>query len=298
MISILIHTYNYDICSLVHAIHKQVIILNIKFEVIVIDDFSTDKKSIQKNKAIAQHEYCEFIELHENIGRSKIRNLLAKRAKYDCLLFLDADVEILKSDFIKIYLDKISAKTQVIYGGITYQKNKPSANKILRWTYGTKREALTVTQRKKKPHLSFLTLNFIIHKNVFDSVYFNEDIPNLRHEDTLFALDLKKNKILVEHIDNPIIHLGLDSNESFIKKSEEAVDAILLFKKQNLIKPKDVKITRVGKNLHLLKFIFSLFFKIFKNSMTKNLVSKKPSLFIFDLYRLGYLFTSKKSHNA
>jgi hypothetical protein len=29
-------------------------------------------------------------------------------------------------------------------------------------------------------------------------------------------------------------------------------------------------------------------FKIVKNSFTKNLLSKNPSLFIFDLYRLGY----------
>ena len=226
MISILIPTYNYDVCSLVHEIYKQVKKLNIKFEVIVIDDFSTDIKSIQKNKTINQYEYCEFIELHENIGRSKIRNLLAKKAKYDFLLFLDSDVEISKPNFIKIYLDKISDKTQVIYGGINYQKNKPDTNKVLRWTYGAKREALTVSQRKKTPHLSFLTLNFIIKKNIFERINFNEDIPNLRHEDTLFALDLKKKGVLVEHIDNPIIHLGLDSNEDFMRKSEEAVDAI------------------------------------------------------------------------
>ena len=39
---------------------------------------------------------------------------------------------------------------------------------------------------------------------------------------------------------------------------------------------------------HSEDYLYVFGFKIVKNSFTKNLLSKNPSLFIFDLYRLGY----------
>jgi len=298
MLSILIPTYNYDVTFLVTELHKQAEQLAIAYEILVCDDASKEEETIKSNQQINDLKNCKYTVLPQNIGRSKIRNLLAKTAQYDWLLFLDADVKISHPNFIKNYLASIAPKTQVIYGGIEYQKEKPSKKQMLRWVYGNKRESLSVKQRTANPYISFLTLNFLIHKNVFNVVSFNENIPNLRHEDTLFALALKKHHIHVTHINNPIIHLGLESSEIFLKKSEEAIDAILLFEKQKLINSTQVKITRIAHKISFMRFIIIPFYKLFKPLLKKNLLSKKPSLFIFDLYRLGYLFTIKKEGNA
>ena len=67
--------------------------------------------------------------------------------------------------------------------------------------------------------LSFLTLSFLIKKNVFQKVKFNEDIPNARHEDTLFANDLKHAEVHMTHIHNPVYHMGLDTSKEFIRKT-------------------------------------------------------------------------------
>ena len=137
-------------------------------------------------------------------------------------------MEYLNNSFLETYINSISKSSELIYGGILYHDNSPSHENLLRWLYGKKREALNAELRNKNKYLRFLTLSFLIKKNVFNKVKFNEDIPNNRHEDTLFAYDLKKANINLKHIDNPVYHLGLESSKTFLEKSLLSVEAILV----------------------------------------------------------------------
>lgn len=288
MLSILIPTYNYNVFPLVEELHNQASLLKIEFEIIVLDDGSTH--CITENTAIDSLENCFFKSNPSNFGRSKTRNLLAQYAKYEWLLFLDADTFPKNNSFIANYLKEINLEYDVLNGGIVYQEKKPEADKILRWKYGKKREALAVTLRNQNPYLSFLTLNFLIQKNVFEKVQFNESIPNLRHEDTLFSYDLKQQKIKIKHINNPIIHYGLDTSELFLDKSKEAVDNLNYLNKNNLIDSEYVKLLKLSKKIKSLHLqpILRLFFKTFQRQMEKNLTSNNPSIYLFDFYRLCY----------
>lgn len=295
MLSILIPTYNYNTYELAMELHKQAIKANIVFELLVYDDAST--LSVKNNNRIEDLTFAKFIELEKNIGRSAIRNLLANDAKYKWLLFLDADIKIINKNFIQVYLNEIkNASNQIVYGGICYQKNRPNSNQILRWVYGNKREALKVSDRNKNPNLRFLTLNFLSRKEVFDRLKFNTDIANYGHEDTLFALDAKKKNIIVRHIDNPILHLGLESSLIFIKKSEEAIGVLLSFVKQKLIKPQDITLSRYAELLTKFKlhYLVTILYLIFKKPLKKQLLSSSPSLLLFDFYRLGYYLSLSK----
>lgn len=291
MLSILIPTYNYNISALVEKVHKQVKQLDVTFEILCYDDGSTDKNVIAANEEINSLENTKYIILEKNIGRSAIRNLLAKEASFDWLLFLDADVLPKNDDFIALYLKSITEKSQVIYGGILYTEKKPNNNHLLRWVYGRKREALPTEKRNKDIYLSFLTLNFLIKKDVFKQVSFDEDIPNLRHEDTLFSYHLKLNTINIAHIENPAYHLGLEKSSTFLNKSIESVDALKLFLKQDLIPENYTLITRVFFKLKKVRlhYLLAFIYKTFKGFFENNLLSKKPSLYVFDLYRLSYL---------
>ncbi|MCB0398160.1 MAG: glycosyltransferase family 2 protein [Winogradskyella sp.] len=291
MLSVLIPTYNYNVVSLVEHIHKQCSIhLNSNFEILIYDDCSSDKTIVNQNQTLSALENCDFKVLSKNIGRSAIRNKLAQNAKYDWLLFLDADVMPIESVFISNYIENITEEPSVIYGGILYQELKNIELPSLRWHYGRKREALNHIQRNKNNYLSFLTLNFLIHKSIFNTVKFNEDIPNFRHEDTLFSYNLMQNKIPVKHINNPTYHLGIEDSKTFIKKSLESVEAINLFINTGLIEPEYTRISHTYSTLKKLRldFIFSNLYKFFNSKFEKNLLSSKPSLFIFDLYRLCY----------
>lgn len=190
MLSILIPTYNFNVFPLVKELHTQCLKSGILFEIIVLDDAGT--LYFKENEAINSFSNCSFKANKENIGRSKMRNLLAQKANYKWLLFLDADTIPLKKDFISTYLKYTNDDLKIIYGGITYSSELPDKEKTLRWSYGKKREAIEGKIRNITPYRSFLTLNFLIPKVFFEIVSFNEAIPNIRHEDTLFSFELSK----------------------------------------------------------------------------------------------------------
>jgi len=288
MLSILIPTYNYNVYPLVTELKSQADALGIAYEILVQDDGSS--LYLEENRKINVLLNCSFFENKVNLGRSKVRNLLSTQAKFNWLLFLDSDTFPKNSDYILKYIQNISSKTGVIYGGIEYQNEEPEKNRILRWVYGKEREALSVFKRNKNKYLSFLTLNFLIDKNVFKSVKFNENIPNLRHEDTLFSYDLYKNNIPIEHIKNIVIHHGLDDNIVFLRKSKESIEGLLFLINNNLIDSNYIKLSKYGRILTNLQiaFLLAFFFKIFGAKIERNLLSENPNLFLFDFYRLCY----------
>ncbi|PWB24412.1 glycosyltransferase family 2 protein [Flavobacterium sp. HTF] len=288
MLSILIPVYNYNAFSLVEKLHNQVAELNIPFEIICLDDASS--LFTNENQQINQFQNSSFVVLEKNIGRSAIRNLLSQKAVYENLLFLDADTIPVHDNFISNYISQINTSEKVVYGGILYQNSKPSKNELLRWIYGIKREALSASERGKNLYLSFLTLNFLIKKSLFSKVHFNENIPNLRHEDTLFSYELMQNKVESIHIENPVYHLGIEDSKTFLKKSEEAVIGLKNLVDSNLISSDYVKLSHYFQIIkkYRLTSLIGFGFRVFKPLFVKQLLSKKPSLFLFDIYRLGY----------
>lgn len=293
MLSILIPIYNYNVYKLVETLHKQCLKSNIPFEIICIDDASS--LFLNQNNEINYLENTSHIILKHNIGRSAIRNLLARKARFENLLFLDSDTIPVHPDFICNYVNQINTEEKIVYGGILYSNEKPLKDQLLRWFYGSKREALPLNIRVKNTYISFLTLNFLIKKSIFEKVNFNEKILNLRHEDTLFSYELMQNKINIIHIDNPVYHLGIENSKTFLKKSEESVFGLKKLVDSDLITSEYTKLSHYFQILqkYRLRSLVSLCFKISKHYLLKQLLSKKPSLFLFDIYRLGYYCTLK-----
>jgi hypothetical protein len=289
MLSILIPTYNYNAFPLVSAIYRQIAKTNVAFEILCLDDAST--VIFAENDQINTLPNCRYELLQNNIGRSKIRNLLAKKAAFDWMLFLDADVLPKSDDFMATYLPYLDEEVKIVNGGLLYQNDKPEKSKLLRWVYGKNREALPYTKREEKRYLSFLTLNFIIHKKVFEKAIFNESIPNLRHEDTLFSYNLMQKNIKVVHIDNPIYHLGLDTFSDMIKKENESLFVLKYLIDTRLVAPDYLRISKLFFKMKKWKLVvpFAFFYKMMRTIFIQNLSGNLPSLFIFDLYRLGYL---------
>lgn len=295
MLSILIPTYNYNVFPLVVKLREQCSQCGIEYEIIVLDD--AGKLFLDENSAINKLENCTFSTEKHNIGRSKMRNLLAQKGKYDWLLFLDADTIPLQNNFISTYIKYITPELQIVNGGITYSRELPSKDRTLRWFYGNKREAIAAEKRNLKPYISFLTLNFLIPKTFFRSVSFNENIPNLRHEDTLFSFELAKQNIPLLHINNPIVHLGLDTNQAFLDKTKESVVALKNLVDEHLIEAEYVQLSKMFSILQKIKFtfIFAFMFEKCKSKIEKQLCSKNPSMLLFDLYRLGYYCTLNRN---
>ncbi len=290
MISILIPTYNYNAFPLVKEIHNQLTQSKIVFEIICLDDAS-DNDFNTLNETVNTLSFSSFILLNKNVGRSSIRNLLVSHANYDWLLFLDNDVFPVKTIFINNYLSYINKNPQVVCGGIEYQSAKPNREEILRWVYGKKREEISLSIRELNPYHNFLSANFLIHKSIFSFIKFNENLTGYGHEDTLFALDLKKNNVVLKHINNSVYHLGLETSIKYINKTEKAIENALYLYQKGQIHKTDIRL--LNKFLQLKSYritnLVATIFSLFKNAIIINLCSKKPSLFLFDMYKLGYL---------
>lgn len=292
MLSILIPTYNYNVTSLVSALCEQCIKASIAFEVLVLDDASQNHQA--ENNRINLLENCSYTVLPANIGRSKIRNLLAAKAKYEWLLFLDADVLPARDSFIARYLENATGQ-QAVNGGILYRDEKPQKDKLLRWVYGREREALSTDERQSNLYLAFLSLNFMMPKSLFAQVKFDESLPNMRHEDTVFSYQLEQRDASVVHIDNPVYHLGLDTFEAMLKKEHEALRALKQLLESGKIGRDYVKMGKYYTFLEKtgLRFFVSAFFNLARKSLLNAISNDKPSLFWYDVYRIGYLCSLK-----
>lgn len=291
MLSILIPVYNFNVYELVENLYLQATECEIQFEIICFDDAS-DKFFQDQNRGLSRFPNVTYQELPKNIGRSKIRNSLAEYSSYDNLLFLDCDSLLHSKHFIKKYIIHIE-NYHVVYGGRIYETFPPlSKEKYFRWYYGRIRESFSVEQRMSSPYKSFMTNNFLIKKKAFLSIRLNESIIGYGHEDTMFGIRLKENNVMVKHINNPVVHIGLEDFSEFIEKTNQGLSNLLFISKTAEIHH-FVRLYRFL--LHTKKYKIDGFVapvvKYFNKKILRNLNSPRPILFLFDLYKLGHLIT-------
>ena|SRR5690554_1402772 len=294
MLSILIPTYNYDVFPLVENLFNQCQKEGIEYEVLVLDDCSTEEIIIEKNSGIQTFQNVFLFRNENNLGRTQTRKLLAEKAKYNWLLFLDADVIPAKENFISEYTKTLEGKHNVVLGGYSYTNFNSDFSTILRWKYGTEREQALASERNKKPYTYVFSGNILIDKTTFLKNNFDEN-ENIYGMDIYFSYNLFRNNVTVLHIDNPIIHLGLEQNEVFFKKSLQSVENR---KKYLTNLPQIKKVNSLLKHYKRLKKwkltgIVGFVFKIYEPFLKKKILSENPNLFCFDLYRLGYICTIK-----
>jgi len=286
-LSILIPTYNYDPSRLVRQLLQQ---LPEDAEIIVGDDCSLTPTLSQ-----GEGEKVRFFRSECNLGRAGIRNALAREAKGDWLLFIDADAEVRSNAFIQRYMDvssttdaNVTPAYQVICGGTGNLPECPRPEARLRYDYEVKAEKrLTLEHRRKHPYEGFTTFNFLIRRDLFLSIGFDETLKEYGHEDTLFGLELKKRGIPILHIDNKLTHLGLEDADEYLEKTETALRTLA---PMSLEQRQNVRVSAFAMRLrrfHLLGLVRLLFITT-RPLLRSNLLSKHPSQHLFTFYKLGF----------
>ena len=288
MLSILIPTFNYDITPLVERLWYEIERIETPIEIIIGDDHSTREASLNTFHNL---DSVVFFRNTENLGRTATRDLLARKARYNTLLFLDADVLPAQSDFIKKYLSAIG-KSQVVFGGVQYTKEKPEQAMLLRWVYGKEREAKLAQERQRNPYY-IISQNLMIDKDVFLAV----NAPEIKRYgwDNVFSFQLYQQGITVHHIDNAVIHLGLEPWDSYLSKVQQAMSTLVWAEKNDMISEDFTSIQKFYNSLKtfglagLLRISLTLWLPL----MRTQLASKFPSVRVLDLYKFYYFSTSK-----
>ena len=294
-LSILIPTYN-DLCvKLVGDLKQQVEAAGIVYEILVGDDGSTDLSVMAENKEIVQWEHCQYLIQSQNIGRAAIRNLLAREAHYDWLLFIDSDMTVVQPDFISKYISQ--DKADVIDGGVSIGGDADALRGNLRYHYEKVSEhEHTVEIRQQNPYRDFHTANFLIRRDLMLSHPFDERFRYYGYEDVLFGKQLRADHIAITHIDNPMGFCTFESNPDFVSKTEEGLRTLHQFRDE--LRGYSRLLTLIeGIHIPLILSLIRLSHRLFGGLIRRNLCGSHPSTKLFSLYKLGY-FLSRTSPKA
>ncbi len=302
MLSINIPVYNVEVGDLVSQLAGQADSLQIDFEIRVYDDGSAEEIKIinRETKKIPQVIYRE---MEQNLGRAAIRNKMGRESDKPYLLFIDADSMVVSPDYLKNYLE-LAEPDSVLCGGTAYSKIKPADTKLLRWVYGSRREAIFAEERNRQKGFIITSNNFLIDRKLFEKIHFRENIGHYGHEDTLLGFDLFNSGITPLHIDNPLEHTGLEDSETFLEKTKEALKTLLYISEKIVSDSPEFnqKIRFLNQYNKINKILppvfFSWFFELFYKPLEKNLTGKNPRLFWFDIYKLGYFAKLKRTMNV
>lgn len=294
MLSILIPVYNYNVAPLVKELQEQCLaIKDFEFEILVMDDGS--ELFYQENNQINDLENCSYIVFSKNSGLAHTRNQLITASKYKWLLLLDSDVFPTDKNYILNYLQQIQTNSsQIYFGGICYQKNKPSEQELLRWIYGLAREEKSAKERSKKKSHIFLSSNTLFAKQIFSEIRYDDSIVQYGYEDLLFSKHALEKGFEVKHLDNAVWHLKLDSSQEYLQKVHTSMHTLQLLIKEKKLNWNDTGISKLYHDFKRYKlascFLFIANVFNLENRLERNLLSRNPKVKYLDWYRL-LLFT-------
>ena len=284
MLSILLPVYNCNCVALVTELQRQCVESGTEFEIIVADDGSSVASYIEHNLRIERLEGVRYITRRQNVGRSAIRNFLISQAQGEWLLFIDGDLTLDNSHFIRRYLQ---AKSNVVVGGIRIGGDLNRWKNNLRYRYERQCEAInTVESRQSQPY-QHLATNLFVRRSVLGEQPYDENISHYGYEDVLLGKRFQQQQVAIKHIENPVLFCDFEDNASYLAKTEEALRTLFAFRKE--LKGYSRLLDKAEQIEHLhLSPLFVTAYKLFNEPIKNCLLGNKPNVFWFNVYKLLY----------
>ncbi len=293
MFSFLISTNNYDCSRLLHDIDAQCAAFRERtpefdYEILLGDDASTDANAEQANRRAAEAlTHCRYVAVSQNQGQANMRNRLCDAARFPYLVFMDSDAQVCDVSFVENYWQNRD-KAPVVCGSVRNPSGRAAVGTELRWRYEHKAEKVrTVAFRAAHPFNYFTAFNVLIHRDVFQRIRFDARCTKYGYEDALFGLQLQKLGIQIAHIDNPLVHLGIDSNASFLAKTETALQTLHSLGSPMTDFAGPSRLQRKLQRFGLSRLAATAFCAV-RPLLRRHLLGRRPSLLFFAVYKLGY----------
>lgn len=288
LLSILIPTYNYDCSALLVELGSQ-IASHTETEVIVADDCSTQQSIASSVEKMANQLGFRYIKATENHGRAVTRNTLAYAARGQYLLFMDADAMPENHELVSDYL-KLIGQSDVVCGTVRSPRRCPSDRVSLRWIYDHTSEPLFEAHRRaQNPYGSFSSFCFMIRRDVFMRIRFDETFVGYGYEDTLFGHALEHEGASICHRDIGCLHLGLESNEIFLDKVRMSNRTLLYHAEQIGNASTLLRYARNMGRWHLLHPTLWLY-RLTHRAIERHLIrARRPSYKLLQFYKLIHL---------
>ncbi len=152
------------------------------------------------------------------------------------------------------------------------------------------RQNAVAEMRRRSTSLDFHTTIFMARRDVLQRVRFNEHLHRYGYEDVLMGKEMQKSGIEVHHIDDPAIFFNLDDNDVFLKKTDESLRTLKEFEDELRGYSRLIATTDRLKAAHL-DGVFRLLYRACGKMMRRNLTGGHPSLFVFNVYKVGRLLS-------
>jgi len=230
--SVIIPVYNWDVTLLVEALAREIVSGNLhdEIEVIVADDCSSHEYREKNQKEIKKHSFCKYYEQKKRGGRSVVRNFLIKQTKHPFVLMLDADMLPDKDNFLSEYRQQITSAQKIICGGYSYKKRILQGREYDFYFYkGQKTEEISAKERNKTPWRYLFTGNVLVHRDVLNTIGFDENFVNYGYEDIEWGIRLSSH-YPIHHFDNTCSHLGLVQKDKAFVRMRSSIPNFLRLK--------------------------------------------------------------------
>jgi len=288
-LSVLIPVYNWSVGELINSLLAQRSEWPGPVEIILMDDKSAENFRAV-NRPLGVLPGVRYQELPRNVGRAAIRNQLAAAAQHEWLLLLDNDSLLPDTQFLARYAAAVG-RAEGLIGGTGYRATPPAdAGLYLRWLYGQVREARPAAVRQMAPYGQLTINNALIRASVFRRFPLDERLSGYGHEDTKFGTALAEAGISLLHLDNPVLHEGLEPAALFLEKSEQAVRNLArLHRAENL--GTESRLLQTGLRLQRLGLAGAArtALEAAAPALRRQLLSAAPRLRLFDLLKLHWL---------
>ena len=296
-LSILIPVFNRDVAALVGSLRAQAADWPGAVEIILLDDKSAESYRLL-NRPLAALPGVRYEELPANVGRAAIRNQLAAKAKQEWLLLLDNDSLLPDDQFLARYAQAAAAlpAAALFIGGTAYLPTPPADPSLrLRWHYGRAREMRPAAERQRDPGGQLSINNALVKKKLLVKFPLDERLSGYGHEDTRFGLELARAGTIVRHLDNPVLHDGLEPAAIFLEKSHQAVRNLAQVLRTDGLGA-DTRLARLAGRLRRagLAGAVRAALAALEPALRRNLLSARPSLRALDALKLRWLLAEVK----
>ena len=292
-LSVLIPVFNQPVAALVTALLAQVPHWPGPVEICLLDDGSGEATRLQ-NRPLAALPSVRYAELPRNVGRAAVRNQLAASAAHEWLLLLDNDSALPDADFLARYATALDPATPVLVGGTTYHAAPPADPQLrLRWLYGRAREMRLAAVRQRDPGGQLAINNAVLHAQVLQRFPLDERLSGYGHEDTRLGLQLAQAGVPVRHLDNPVLHEGLEPAAVFLAKSQQAVRNLAQVLQTDGLGT-DTRLVQAALRLRQLGLAAPAraTLRWLQPALRRNLLSAQPTLRALDALKLGWLLAA------